>query len=53
MAERERFMWWIYFSQFLLISFEVKVQTWDLMMPCSRCATLRPNRGFEMTMRHL
>lgn len=50
MAERKRFMWWIYFTQFLLISYEVKVQAWNFMMPCSRCATVWPTR---MMIRHL
>ena len=38
-AERQRFMCWISFTQFHLISYEVKVQNWDLMMLCSWCAT--------------
>lgn len=33
MAERERFMRWIYSTQFLLLSYEVKVQAWAFMTP--------------------
>lgn len=33
MAERERFMRWIYSTQFLLLSYEVKVQAWAFTTP--------------------